>query len=102
MTPCTPVQVRAALAIGIAVDLNASEVVLLGAVVDVADLILDVGEGFEDFALGEGVAHAAASTTTMATGAVAVDLGTGREWPLGDFAAVGQRPDVHEGPDRHQ
>jgi hypothetical protein len=81
--------VRTTLAIGIAVDLNTSKVVLLGAVEDVTNLIFYVREGFQDLALGKGVANASASSASMAAGAVAVDLGTGGERALRNFAAIG-------------
>ena len=94
--------VRATRTIGVAVDLDAGGVEALGAVVDVAELVLDVWEGLEDLFTGERVADAAATGGTVAAGAVAVDLGALAERTREHFGALGDRADVHEGPDRHE
>jgi hypothetical protein len=52
-------------------------------------LIFYVREGFQDLALRKGVANASASSASMAAGAVAVDLSTGGERALRNFAAIG-------------
>ena len=97
-----PGRVRATLAVGVAVAVDAGEVVLGGAEVDEAQLVLDVRERLQHLAAGERPAAA-----TLAAGAVAATSTprrprrrrrSDRRRPPGP----GDRADVHEQPDRHQ
>ncbi|NKB42627.1 MAG: hypothetical protein GKR86_16595 [Ilumatobacter sp.] len=73
------------LAFGITVDLDFGEVVLTGAPVDVAELVFDVRECFEDLLAGKRVAHAAATGSAVTCSATAVLLGADAERALDDF-----------------
>ena len=95
-------QVRATFAVGVAVDLDAGEVVLAGSPVDVAELVFDVREGLEDLPAGERVSDAAATGGAVARGAAAVLLGADAERALDDFWRLGEGADVHEAPHGHE
>ena len=95
-------EVRAALAVGVAVDVDAGEVVLGGAEVDEAQLVLDVRERLQHLAVDERAADAALTAGAVAGLARAVDLGADAERTGGDLRRLGDRPHVHEDPDRHQ
>ncbi len=97
-----PGLVRAAFPLGVAVDLDALDVVVLRPEVDEAQLVLDVGERLQHLALGELTADSPFTVGPVAAGAVGVDLRADAERPGGDLGRLGQRADVHEGPDRHQ
>ena len=70
--------VRTALAVGVAVDVDTGRRVLLGAEVHESQLVLDVGEGLEHLAVDERVADAALPSPPWQLAQTAVGVGCRR------------------------